>query len=104
MWKIIAILTVIFVTCEAQSGSSSTPITPQPLLSCDHPLRVLQPKWFTHCSTCFYGSWSDWYRIGHSVYSSQCNQSGYAYQVERTRADNHGKCQKQTQQQYQCTL
>ena len=98
MWKIIFILTVISVNCNSESGTSASGI----LLSCDHPLRVLQPELFTHCNTCFYGTWSNWYRIGHAVSSSHCNKSGYAYQVERTRQDNYGKCKDEVQQQYQC--
>ena len=92
--SVIILLTVMSVaSCMAEAAP----------LSCDHPLRVLQPELFTHCSACFYGSWSNWYRIGHSLSSSQC-KSGYAYQVEQTRQDNHGKCQKELQHQYQCKL
>ena len=42
-------------------------------------------------------------RIGHLLSSSQC-KSGYAYQVERTRQDNDGKCQEELEHQYQCKL
>ena len=90
--SIIILLAVMSVTCVAQEAAP---------LNCDHPLRVLQPELFTHCTTCFYGTWSNWYRIGHSLSSSQC-KSGYAYQVERTRQDNYGKCLQELQQQYQC--
>lgn len=89
----IIILLVISVTCVAGAAP----------LSCDHPLRILQPELFVHCSTCFYGSWGNWYRIGHSLSTSQC-KSGYTYQVERTRQDNYGKCEEELQQQYQCKL
>ena len=99
MWKITFLLGIISATCKGESGSGGVV-----LLDCDHPLRVLQPELFTHCSTCFYGQWSSWYRIGHSVPSSQCHMSGYAYLVERTRKDNYGKCQEESQQQYQCKL
>ena len=93
MWKVLFTLAAISA-CKAESGV---------LLRCDHPLRVLQPEMFQHCSTCFYGTWSKWYRIGNSVFSSQCN-STYAYQVERTRKDNYGKCSEESEQQYQCKM
>ena len=96
MWKITFILAVISATSRGQSGSGG-----DILLSCDHPLRVLHPEQFTHCSSCFYGTWSEWSRIGHSVSSSRCNSS-YAYEVERTRKDNNGNCQDETEQEYQC--
>ena len=96
MWKIAFILAVISATSRGQSGSGG-----DILLSCDHPLRVLHPEQFTHCSSCFYGTWSEWSRIGHSVSSSRCNSS-YAYEVERTRKDNNGNCQDETEQEYQC--
>lgn len=72
-------------------------------LDCSSPLRILQPWRFTHCSSCFYGTWSDWYRIGNSAYSSHC-KSGYAYKVERNRKDIYGsaKCEDKNETSYQC--
>ena len=95
MWKITFILVAISVGYISQSDAQ---------LDCNHPLRVLQPELFTHCTQCFYGSWSNWYRIGHSVSSSHCDKSGYAYQVERTRKDNYGNsnCTDEVHQEYQC--
>ena len=97
IWNIAFILATLSVACRSQSGSGIK-------LDCDNSLRVLQPELFTHCSQCFYGSWSNWYRIGQSVSSSHCHNSGYAYQVERTRKDNYGNtnCNDEVQQQYQC--
>ena len=57
MWKITFILAVISATSRGQSGSGG-----DVLLSCDHPLKVLHPEQFTHCSSCFYGTWSEWSR------------------------------------------
>ena len=91
--SVIIILTVMSVaSCMAETAP----------LSCDHPI---QPEHFTHCSTCFYGSWSDYMVTGLDIRfsSSQC-KSGYAYQVERTRQDNDGKCQEELEHQYQCKL
>lgn len=103
MWKIAFIFAAISAPCRGQSTSGSGSGAVPVVLNCDHPLRVLQPELFTHCSSCFYGTWSDWKRIGHSVSSSQCN-STYAYQVQRTRKDNNGNCKEESQQQYQCKL
>ena len=93
MWKITFILATISVAYVSQSGARP---------SCESPLRVLRPDLFKHCSRCFYGTWSDWKRIGHSVSSSHCKKSGYAYQVERTRKDNYGKCSDKVERQYEC--
>lgn len=93
MWKVTLLFTVII---SITNGVDAAP------LPCDYPLRILRPQMFKHC-TCSYGDWSNWYRIGHSVSSSQCT-SGYAYQLERMRKDYYGKCEEETERQYQCEL
>ena len=105
MWKIAFIFAIISVPCRGQnaSGSGSGSGAVNIVLSCDHPLRVLQPELFTHCSTCFYGTWSEWRRIGHSISASHCN-STYAFKVQRTRTDNYGNCNEESQQLYKCKL
>ena len=95
MWSITSILAAISVACILLSDAQ---------LNCHHPLRLLQPELFKHCSQCFYGSWSNRYRIGPSVSYRRCDKSRYAYQVERTRKDNYGNsnCTIEVQQEYQC--
>ena len=41
-------------------------------LRCDSFLRVVRPELFTHCSSCFYNSWSSWTRTGHPMSNSRC--------------------------------
>ena len=94
-WSITFILAAISVVCISLSDAQ---------LDCNHPLRLLLPELFKHCNQCFYGSWSNWYRIGPSVSYRRCDKSGYAYRVERTRKDNYGNsnCIDEVQQEYQC--
>ena len=41
-------------------------------LPCDSFLRVVRPELFTHCSSCFYNSWSSWTRTGRPMSNSGC--------------------------------
>ena len=92
MWKVILLLAVVVAT---QDSVVAAP------LPCDSYYRIFYPSLFTHCSPCFYGKWSAWTRTSEVSASSHCD-SGYHYKETRTRTDNHGKCEKETEQRYMC--
>ena len=94
MWKVILLLAIVVATQEVAFGAP---------LPCDSYYRIFYPELFTHCSSCFYGSWSAWARTSEVSATSHCD-SGYHYKEARTRRDNHGQCEKETEERYACKL
>ena len=92
MWKVILLLAIVVATQEVAIGAP---------LPCDSYYRIFYPHLFTHCSSCFYGSWSAWARTSEVSATSHCD-SGYHYKEARTRRDNHGQCEKETEERYAC--
>lgn len=62
-------------------------------LPCNHPLKLVVPELFEHCSACTYTSWSFWYVL-HSevvVATSVCS-NGKAFIEERNRTSDGIGC------------
>ena len=70
-------------------------------LPCDSPLRIFRPHLFTHCSSCLYGTWSEWKRINHLTHGGNCS-SGYFYKVTRSRKDLNETCNDEMETDYHC--
>ena len=89
----------------------STPIKPS--LPCNHPLRIVVPALFAHCTTmCAYSTWSSWEKLsGRSLTTKDRCPSGYYFTQQRTRSvivaiGNKADCTevKETQQICKCML
>ena len=70
-------------------------------LPCDSFLRVVRPDLFTHCSSCFYNSWSSWTRTGSPMNNYGC-PTNRSFNERRTRTDSQGKCQPETESRTTC--
>jgi len=92
MWKTALLFAIIAATKEVVIAAP---------LPCDSYYRIFYPHLFTHCSSCFYGSWSAWARTSEVSATAHCD-SGYHYKEKRTRADNHGNCEKEIEERYMC--
>ena len=94
MWKVALFFAIIAAAKEATIAAP---------LPCDSYYRIFYPDRFKHCSSCFYGSWSAWARTSEVSVTAHCD-SGYHYKEKRTRTDNYGKCEKETEERHICRL
>ena len=92
MWKVTLLLTVLLAD-KIDIALSELP--------CDSALRIFRPELFTHCSSCFYDTWSRWERIDHMMHHNNCS-SGYLHKVKRTRKDLNQECNDEEEIQYHC--
>ena len=70
-------------------------------LPCDSFLRVVRPELFTHCSSCFYNSWSSWTRTGSPMNNNGC-PTRRSFKETRSRTDSQGKCETETDRRTSC--
>ena len=83
------------VLCLATYLAAQADATSLASLPCDSNLRLLFPEYFSHCSQCTYGDWSDWEIVPDStviVPVSQCS-SGEAYREIRTQTAVEAGCE-----------
>ena len=57
----------------------------------------------THCSSCFYNTWSSWTKTGSTMSNTNC-ATNRSFTEKRSRADSQGKCKVETEFRITCKL